>query len=575
MAYAFDCEDAVKLVERLESAASERDDRNQDILAIRSGDYERFGDVLPEDFPKPLIANLIDTASRDMAESMSQMPTFTCGSVTTTNQAQRKRDEKRSQIVSGYFQVSNMDTELISGADRHNSFGFMYYVVEPMFGDIQSPVIRVGNIPTTYYTRDGLGRVKTLAEVYSASADVLAAKFEQYADVIKAQKKQELSVIHWYDEHCSALILRDESIPLVVVPNPIKRTPAYVVERPRITADTHGQFDDVIGVQIARAMIANYTLEAIDQAVNAPLQVPNDVQRMELGPLEAIQTDGTIQRVRMGVEPSLFPEQSVLSLEQMQGSRYPTGRSGSIDASIITGQGVDALNGVFQTQIQTFHRLNAIAQREIASMCFEMDEAIWPNAQKSIRLHDSGSSHEVTYTPSSDIAGDYTVDVSYGAVAGLDPNRALIFLLQGLAAKVLSKDTVMKHLPVDINPEAEQLKIDLEMMHESLAAAISTLPQMLPAMQAQGQDPREVIQQFTDLFDERSKGRTLEEAAKKVLIPKEQAAPAAPAAAPPGAPPGAAGPQDPASQLLSTLSGMTASGRPNLQANVVRQQPIQ
>ena len=112
------------------------------------------------------------------------------------------------------------------------------------------------------------------------------------------------------------------------------------------------------------------------------------------------------------------------------------------------------------------------------------------------------------------------------------------------------------------------------MLQESLAASIATLPQLMPQMQMQGMDGREIIQQFTDLYEERQKGRTLVEAAKKVLIPKQQpGAPEAPPAAPPGAAPAAAGPQDPASQLLSTLSGMTASGRPNMQANVVTQQP--
>jgi hypothetical protein len=205
-------------------------------------------------------------------------------------------------------------------------------------------------------------------------------------------------------------------------------------------------------------------------------------------------------------------------------------------------------------------------------MCFEMDEAIWPDHEKTVRIKDAGSPHEITYKPSKDIRGDYTVDVSYGAVAGMDPNRGLVFLLQGLAAGVLSKETVQRHLPVDIDPAAEALKIDLEHMDMALGAAIDAIPQALPMMVSQGVPVEQIVQQFVGLREERQKGRSLAEAAKKILVPKEK--PGEPPAAP-AAPPGMPGqPPSPAEDLLTSLAGMTASGRPNLQSNVQRTTPI-
>jgi len=575
VAYEFDAPRIVKFVERLQNQNARRDVTAMQVLQIRDGDYSAFAQHLPEEFPQPLIANLIDTAARDMAESQAAMPSFSCGSPTTTNDTERKFSDKRSRIALSYVQRSRLGAKRVSGTDRYNTLGYMIYVVDAVFSE-KAPIIRIVECPTSYYTLDGLGRVKHLAEVYTAPKHELAARFPEYESVIKSYREEDLDVIHWYDENCQALILRNSGVCLVKVPNPISRTPAAVVQRPSITSTPHGQFDDVVWVQLARAIIANYTMEALDQAINAPIQFPSDVQEATFGPTEAIVTDGEIKRVRLDLPQGIFPEQQMLQLEQMQGSRYPQGRSGSIDASIITGNGVDALNGVFTTQIQTFHLLDTIALTDIISMCFEMDEALWPDLEKTIRVHDAGSPYEVKYKPSRDIKGDYSVDTSYGAVAGLDANRALVFLLQGLAAGVISKETVQRFLPVDIDPVSEKLKIDLEQMDMALGAAIDALPQAIPAMAMQGGDPVDVILKFAMVRDERQKGRPLHEAVKKVFVPKEQ--PAAPAGAPPpaGPPgaPGAASPEDPASALLQSLTGMTAGGQPNMQANVVRQQPI-
>lgn len=62
-------------------------------------------------------------------------------------------------------------------------------------------------------------------------------------------------------------------------------------------------------------------------------------------------------------------------------------------------------------------------------MCFELDEKLWPNTVKQIRGTANGTPFEETYRPRKDIAGNHQVDVTFGFAAGMDPNRALVFLL--------------------------------------------------------------------------------------------------------------------------------------------------
>jgi len=92
-------------------------------------------------------------------------------------------------------------------------------------------------------------------------------------------------------------------------------------------------------------------LEAAEKSVQAPLALPNDVQTMSFGP-DAIIRSASPEKIRhVGLElpQGAFAESELLQQEMRIGSRYPEGRSGSIDASVVTGQGVQALMGGFDT----------------------------------------------------------------------------------------------------------------------------------------------------------------------------------------------------------------------------------
>jgi hypothetical protein len=288
--------------------------------------------------------------------------------------------------------------------------------------------------------------------------------------------------------------------------------------------------------------------------------------------------------VNLNISQGLFPESQTLAQEQRVGSRYPEGRSGNIDASIITGQGMQALMGTFDTQVQTFQRLNASALEDVIALCFEMDEAAWGNTKKTRYIKDNGAPRKFDYTPSKDINGDHTVDVSYGAIAGLDPNRALVFVLQALAGGLISKSTARKSLPMEINVMAEGRQIELEQVDESIAQSIAILPQAIPQMAGQGGDPREVVLQVAQLRDLLQKGTSPSDAIQKVFAPKNQPQPepASPMDAiaqqqqgQPGAPQLPGQGTGGASDLLMSLAGLSPGGSPNLQSNVSRRAPAQ
>lgn len=576
-------------VKGLRTAHAARDIANSKLIAIRKGDYESVAPGLfnTAEFDKPLVANLIDTAARDIAETMAPLPGIDCQSGALSSDANADRQEKRTAVANAYMQHSRLQDQMYGGADRYGSFGFMALIAETDFDD-QAPRIRVGDVATAYYSHDFRGRCREYIEVVVAPMSEIVDKFGWMHEGLQqmlynrygsSDPHQKIEVARWYDSRVEQLVLLDPAFVLVETPNRRNRCNVRIVERPSVTDEVRGQYDDVIWVQIARALVQMYTMNALEQSVNAPMVVPRDVNEIELGANSVIQTDGQVQRVQLNMTPGLFPEAQSLANEQRQGSRYPEGRSGSIDASIITGQGVQALMGTFDTQVQTFQRLFASALEDVIAMCFEIDEMRWGAVKKTIYVRESGSSRKITYTPGKDIAGDYSVSASYGAIAGLDPNRGLVFTLQALAGKLMSRDTAMKTLPVDMNVQAEERQMQLEQMDDSIASSISMLAQAIPQMAMGGADPRELVLQIVELRKRISKGENPADAIEKVFAPPEQPEPEAPspldqaqgAGAGPEGLPGAGG--GGASDMLMMLAGMTPSGNVNSQANVSRMIP--
>lgn len=587
-----DARQIVNRVQNIRTRCVRRDDDYKKIVAIRAGDYEAVAPGLfnTSEFDKPLVANLIDTTARDIAEVMAPLPAVTCQAASLSSESDVKRQDLRHCIANFYIQNSRLQDQMFGGADRYGSFGFMAYMVEPNFRE-KAPMIRIGD-GIGYYAQDYRGRVRQYFEVSRIPIDELVAQFPDPDLGLLAKMKARFGtwashntceIIRWKDDDDDVLLLADPALILTAVKNPISRCPVRIVERPSLTGGgPRGQFDDVIWVQIARALVQMYTLNALEQSVNAPVVLPDDVNEIEIGPFTVLKTQNPTGagRLPLNLSPGLFPEFQTLAQEQRLGSRYPEGRSGNIDASIITGQGVQALMGTFDTQVQTFQRLNASALEDVMAMCFEMDEALWGDTKKTCRIKDNGSPRKFTYTPSKDINGDHTVDASYGAIAGLDPNRGLVFVLQALAGGLMSKKTAMKSLPVELNVLAEERQIEMEQLDGSIAAAIATLPQAIPQMAAGGADPRDLVMQIAELHKRIEKGESPSDAIAAVFAPPdtEPAPEPTPLEQAQGAGPGPQGlpgaGSGGASDLLMSLAGLSPGGNANLQSNVSRRTPI-
>lgn len=571
---------AVK-VEALKRRNSARDARMADVLEVRRGNLVNvFPDMFPEGATKAMIANFVDVAARDVSEVLAPLPSFNCTTTDSASDRAKKSADIRSLIANNYIQHSRLQTQMYQGADWYGTYGFLPIVVEADFKN-NLPRIRVENPIGSYPEFDRYGNVASYTKRYRKTIAELITEFPEYERQILNGKSlddtdifTELEMIRYEDKNVIVLFLPQRgNLVLTSTDNPMGEVMVRVARRPGIDDEPRGQFDDVLWVQIARARFAQLAMDAAEKSINAPLAIPNDVQEFAFGPDAILRTaqPQNIRRVGLEVPPAAFTEAELLQREMRVGARYPEGRSGVIDASVITGQGVQALLGAFDTQVKTGQQIFSDIFEDVIKLCFKMDERLFPQEKKVVATA-SGARFELSYSPRKDIRGDHSVQVRYGLMSGLDPSRALIFSLQALGAELVSRDFVMRELPWSMNVGGEQQSIDIQKMRDNLNASMAALAQAIPQLATQGQDPSGLVMNIADVIKERQKGTSIEDAVKKVFAPAptpvpsqippaemnapvEPTVPAAPAVAPPGGPTSPEEGQPDLGTLLSQLAG--------------------
>jgi len=529
-------------VDSLKDRAADRDARAQDVLAVRKG---KISSVYPSFFPEGVdanvVANFIDIVARDLSEVMAPLPAVNCSAANQVSDRARSFADKRTRIASNYFAHSDLQVQMYTGADHYITFGFVPFIIE-LDEDAGLPRIRVESPIGAYPEFDRYGRCIAFAKRYELSIAELVSQFPEYEMQLLGKEgyEQNLSAridfIRYYDKDQSVIYVPSRSnLILSQAKNPLGKMMIAVARRPSVDGEMRGQFDDVLGIQLLRNRFALLAMEAAEKSVQSPIVVPQDVQEIEFG----------------------------------GDSRYPESRTGNIDASIITGQGVQALMGGFDTQVKSAQAIFASVLKDVISICFEVDEKYF-DFEKTVRGVDAGSPYSIDYKPSKDIKKDYSADVRYGMLAGLNPAQGLIFMLQALGGKLISKDMAMRELPFGINVTQEQEKIEIEDMRTALIASMQAYSQAIPQMAVQGQDPTTIVKKIAEVIKARQKGVTLEDAIEDIFAPElppagaeqmvEQTSPA-PEASPGGPIPVPAQGQQGAPDIQSLLSSLSASGK--------------
>jgi len=584
-----------------------RDIQANRLWAVRNGDMSAIApDLFSEEWPEPITKNDLDIIARDLAETTAPLPSFNCTAGDRTSDTALRAADKRTRIVYGYLGHAQMQMQMYSGMDWYFTYGFLPFQLE-LDWEHKLPLPSLIEPRGVYYQLDRFNRGLWMAQVMRRPANELAALFPEHAEILNRgnwASTETVELIRYQDKDQLTLFCPERNhLVLSSVENPLGKPMFAIAERPGAVKG-RGQFDDVLWVQLARARFALLSLEAADKSVHAPLAVPLDVQELAFGGDEILrsQTPNAIGKVPLPIPSGVFEQRAILDADMREGARFPQARTGEVDGSIVTGKGVQALMGGFDTQIKTAQAVIANAFEQITALCLEADQKLWPSAKKRIRGNANGAAYEIEYTPKKDIDGNFVVDVQYGLMAGLDPSRALIFGLQALAEGLVSKDFLQRQMPWSINVTEEQQRVDTERLREALGQAVMGYAQAIPMLAQAGQNPSDILTKLTTIIEARKSGIPMERAISEAFPPPEPApSPAAGAAPTTSGEPGLAGPgADPAAggvdglqasglpigvpeggmpagsrpDLSVMLAGISSTGKPNLTARVERRRAI-
>lgn len=573
---------------RIKAQFAERDGKMQQVLAVRQG---RMRDVYPDLFPdgpfdQGIVANMVDVAARDLAEVLAPLPAFNCASAKMITDSGRRFAEKRTRIVNGYIDFSDLQRQMYTATDRYFTYGFVPAMIE-IDADDRMPRITFMDSVGAYPVFDRWGFCKAGFFSFYKNRDELVAMYPHAESIIRQSSTglELIEVVRYHDRDVDMLFLPTRNgIILEQAKNPIGECLIEWTQRPGVDTQSHGQFDDVLAVQVAKARFALLSLEAATKSVQAPIVLPPDAQELSLGPDAVIRTANgeRVRRVPIEVPQAAFAQQGLLDQELRQGSRYPNARTGEVEGSIVTGRGVQSLMSGFDTQIRTGQAMFAKTLQNLVRKAFLVDEALFGSETKTLRGNADGTPYEIRYRPDTDIKGDHTVDVQYGLMAGLDPNRALVFGLQARGDRLISRDFLRRQMPFALNASEEEQRVDIEEMRDALKQAVAGYAQAIPVLAQAGQDPGEILSRLSAIILGRQKGKPIEEVVSEAFMPEEMPVPpgveslgaeAAGMVGTPGeAPPG--GPGENLEGLSSSgllrgvaagQAGMPAGGRPDLQ----------
>ena len=124
--------DLAGIYAELKSRNTERDNRHKDVSNARRGNVHAvMPGVFPTSWPKPIVANVIDTTAKDLARVLARMPAVDCSTGNATSEKAKQFAAKRTKVALHYIDKSRLKKQLYVGADWYFTFGAMPIILEP------------------------------------------------------------------------------------------------------------------------------------------------------------------------------------------------------------------------------------------------------------------------------------------------------------------------------------------------------------------------------------------------------------------------------------------------------------
>jgi hypothetical protein len=519
--------------------------------------------VTDTDLPWP---NLMMSGLTRLAQKIGDVPIVTCPPPNTTDSERaRKRTEKKERIVEAYDAYDRMELQLPQVGRWLPGYGFAVWTIEQGLTPDGDPYPRANlRDPFDAYPGDwgadqqprelaifrriSPARLKAIYPHKASQIDKLTTPTNSFSwsggGVLMGQGNWEgnaeikagISIVEFYDIDGSWVCTADGAVLLDYIPNPLASVPPFTVAKRFAFDQLTGQYDHVIGLTAAMAKINILSIIAMEDAVFAPVNIageaPKPAYRQGRFAVNVVPPGTTISRDMANLPYQIFEQGNRVERQLRLVAGYPVSDDAQSPMSFATGRGLEELNTSITNEIYEYQKALKYALQDLDCKRLEWDQALYGPRRKALTGERKGARFSETYTPMSDIGGDYKTQRRYTVFSGFDKTESIIIALQLLDARLLDPLTAQESIGGLAELDHTQIN---ERIREKDA---NDLLMSLLAAAAQQQDPR-AIMAFVETLPEGETKRIMQKyftPAEPQMSPEEMAM-ANQTQQPPGPPP--------------------------------------
>lgn len=572
----------------------DRNERMDIIDSLIRGDFSVFDP--DEEEVENRSPNMVQVAMEDTAAAASLLPTLRVEPGRKGVQA-RKQADLMEKIGQSYLEFNRHEQLVQRTILKASALGFGVWTVLPDFTH-KMPVIELRN-PRNCYPEPGYMLHDQVRRCLFARDLYFSQLPEEWVPFVEPlligtpadhlwgqdQKNQRVTILEWFDESeyvIFAMVSPDggtfmgttsstsTAVEIARSVHGLSFCPVVLEARPTLDDEFRGQFDQVVGIQLAQTRLFGMLMDYADQSIYSEVWVKDPIGEVPWGggALIELGPQGDIGRLPPAVS-GLDVQRDLLHLSDSihLGARWPKSRPGDIDQSIASAKYLEASAGMMNTVIRDYHTMLRRMLNKAVRIAFEVDHKFFSGTKTASGSLRNGFFIE-DYNPKTDIDLKHRANMDYGLGFGRDPAQALVMMLQSQSRGFLSIETVQENMEGLYDVQRERQRVDAERMRDMMLAMLlqgveqGTIPKDALVKIYQGRLDGEQLHELFDTYIGRPEREALEAAVPTGMGQAPVGPQGQPVTGSPGQPPGQVPPGPTGAEMLSRLTaqGNVAGG---------------
>ena len=239
------------------------------------------------------------------------------------------------------------------------------------------------------------------------------------------------------------------------------------------------QFEDQISLQVAISRLLSLKLAYTERLTYPVYWAKGHQGEMEIGPLVINKLEQGGEMGQLTPPTTLQADRDIDMLASLSRvlNRNPEVRQGEVDSkgAYVSAKTLEQLSQAIDNTVSKAWDVVAAGKKYLYSVCFQMDETLWPDVEKPIGGSTlKGKKYQTgTYVPSKDIKGRWDINVDYGF--GLGGYAGFLQRTQAVAAGLMPKREAIESMPGVSDVDSVIRAIELERVDDAAGTLILAL----------------------------------------------------------------------------------------------------